>query len=216
MARKNIDWDLVEREYRTNTYSDAELSRRHGCSRTAIQKRAEKGNWKRDLRTAVSQATAAKLLQEDAKVAAKVAEVAGCNAGGEEGCNQLGSQLDDSATVDMASDTRAEVVKTHRKDINRLRAIEAKILEELGGNPTKLYITQYQGGIVEKEVGIPVTDRAAALNNLANVQHKRIQLERQAFNIDDAPPEQSSIDEVLSVVAQRRRPLVVESDDPQD
>ncbi len=62
------------------------------------------------------------------------------------------------------------------------------MLDELGdeGNPpTKLYIGQYQGKTVEKIIGITVTERASALQALAGVQHKRIQLERQAFSIPD-------------------------------
>ena len=166
-ARKKYDWETIEAEYRSGQFSDAELSRRHGCSRTAIQKKVKSLGWKKDLTKAVRQSANAKLIAEDARVAS---EVAGCNA---------------KSATDAAAERRVNVVLTHRKDINRLRDLEEKFLSELIDNPTKLYITQYQGQIVEKEVGIAVTDKCAALNNLANVQHKRIQLERQAFNIED-------------------------------
>lgn len=187
MAWSKYDWKLIEREYRTNMYSDAELSRRHGCSRTAIQKKAKKLKWTRDLSSAVRQATNAKLVQEDAKVAGKVA---GCNA------------VPDSETIDRASDTAVEVVKCQRRDINNLRDLEAKLIEELGGEPNKLYITQHKGLIVEKVVAIPVTERAAALNNLANVQHKRIQLERQAFGIkdDDTGKKANPLEEIIDSI----------------
>lgn len=165
--RKQIDWETIESEYRTGQFSDAELSRRHGCSRTAIQKKSQKLGWAKDLTQAVRQSANAKLIAVDAKVAG---EVAGCNA---------------KSATDAAADRRVNVVLSHRQDINRLRDLEERFLSELIDNPTKLYITQYQGEIVEKEVGIAVTDKCAALNNLANVQHKRIAMERQAFNIDD-------------------------------
>jgi len=38
--------------YRTAIYSDAELSRRRGCRRTAFQKRAKKEGWNRELSSA--------------------------------------------------------------------------------------------------------------------------------------------------------------------
>ncbi|WP_136810003.1 hypothetical protein [Desulfosediminicola flagellatus] len=165
--KKQFDWELIEREYRTNMYSDAELARRHGCSRTAIQKHAKTGKWARDLSSAVRQAANAKLVQVDA-------QVAGCYT------------MLDSEAIDRASSTRVEVIKSHRKDINRLRDLESRMVSDLGDCPQKTYITQFQGQIIKQDVMIAITERATALNNLVNVMHRRIQLERQAFNIKDA------------------------------
>ena len=52
--------------------------------------------------------------------------------------------------VESASNEGAAVLTLQRKDIIALREFEEKLLEELAGEPTKLYITQYQGQIVEK------------------------------------------------------------------
>lgn len=62
--------------------------------------------------------------------------------------------------------------------------------------PTKTYSAQHQGKILKEEIGIPVTDKCQALNNLANVQHKRIQLERQAFNLKERETFQTARKEV--------------------
>ncbi len=164
--KKQFDWELIEREYRTNMYSDAELARRHGCSRTAIQKHAKTGKWSRDLSSAVRRAANAKLVQEDT-------QVIGCYT------------MLDSEAIDRASDTRVEVIKSHRRDINRLRDLEVGMISDMGNSPQKTHITQFQGQIIKQDVRLAVTERSAALNNLANVMHKRIQLERQAFNIKD-------------------------------
>lgn len=166
-GRERYDWETIHKEYRSGTFSDAELARRHGCSRTAIQKKAKQGGWIKDLTEAVRVTTNAKLVAHDAKVAA---EVAGENA---------------KSAIDSASDLRLSVIQLHRQDIRCLRELETKLIAEIDNNPTKLYITQYQGQIIEKEVGLTAAERALAANNLANVQHKRIQLERQAFSIDD-------------------------------
>jgi hypothetical protein len=152
--------------FRTDMYSDAELARQHGCSRTAIQKRVKAEKWSRDLSSAVRQAANAKLVQEDAKIA---------------GYNQ-GSDRD---TIERASDTRVDVIKSHRRDINRLCGLEETIVEKLKNSPKKTYITQFKGDIVKEDIGITVMEMSAALNNLVNTMQKRIQLERQAFNIKD-------------------------------
>jgi hypothetical protein len=181
--KTKYDWVAIESEYRTGTFSDAELSRKYGCSRTAIQKHAKKDGWSRDLSPLVRRSLNKKLIEEDAKVAS---EVAGCN-------------VDDDESVERAAGTRFNVVACHRKDIKALRELETKLIAELDGNPTKLYITQYQGEIVEKEVGLTAAERAQAANNLANVQHKRIALERQAYNLDERSGEESIEDLIRRV-----------------
>jgi len=87
--------------------------------------------------------------------------------------------------VDSASSEGAAVLTLQRKDIIALRAFEEKLLAELAGEPTKLYITQYQGQIVQKVVGLTVTERAQTLQILSSVRERRINLERQAWGIDD-------------------------------
>ena len=169
-APLKYDWPTIKNEYRSGTYSDAELSRRHGCSRKAIQKRVEKEGWTRDLSKAVRQTFNAKMVAEDAKVARKVA---------------ADNAKADESEVDRAAEVRLDVVMLHRSDIRALREEEQRLLAELGDSPTKLWVGQYQGQVIEHKVGIAVTERASALQALAAVQHKRIQLERQAFNIDD-------------------------------
>ncbi|RLB91964.1 MAG: hypothetical protein DRH10_00610 [Deltaproteobacteria bacterium] len=171
-SRYNHDWQAIEAEYRTNQFSDAELARRHGCSRGAIQKRVKKFGWTRDLSRAVAQASKAKLIAEDAKLVA--GEVAGSNV-----------RERNRETIEQAAERRVAVVRLHRNDIQILRELEAKLLKELLGEPTKLYITQYKGKIVSKELSLTAAERSQAANNLANVQHKRIQLERQSFNLND-------------------------------
>lgn len=47
IARKLIDWEAVERDYRTGAFTDRQLGTKHGCSHTAIQKRAKVGEWKK-------------------------------------------------------------------------------------------------------------------------------------------------------------------------
>ena len=47
------DWALIEREYRAGQLSIAEIARQSGITRGAIQKRAKRDGWARDLLPAV-------------------------------------------------------------------------------------------------------------------------------------------------------------------
>jgi len=165
------DWEKIEAEFRAGSLSVAEIARQAGITHQAIFKRAKAKEWKRDLSERVKERTRQKLVAE---VAVAPSEVAECN-----------TELTDEQIVEAASDQRIGVIKLQRLDIKALREEEQRLLAELGDSPTKLWVGQYQGQVIEHKVGIAVTERASALQALAAVQHKRIQLERQAFNIDD-------------------------------
>jgi hypothetical protein len=51
--RKSIDWESIEREYRAGRLTVAEIGRQHGLSHTAINKRAKRDGWTRNLADAV-------------------------------------------------------------------------------------------------------------------------------------------------------------------
>ena len=167
MTKRIVDWEAIEREYRAGVLSICAIAKAHGISDAAIHKKAKLRGWCRDLAEQVRAKVREKLVR---------AEVRKSNASPEE-------------IIDAASERGAVVIETHRKDINKLREIEQQLLAELGdpdNPPTKLYLAQYQGQVVQQIVGIAVTERASALQALSSVQHKRIQLERQAFNLDEA------------------------------
>lgn len=167
MTKRVVDWEAIEREYRAGQLSVNAIAKAHGITEGAIRKRVNTHGWgKRDLANEVREKVREKLVRREVR-------------------------KDDANTeeiIDAASERGALVIETHRRDINKLRELEQALMAELGDPdkpPTKLYLAQYQGQVIQKEVGIAVTERASALHALAAVQHKRIQLERQAFNLDE-------------------------------
>lgn len=175
MGKKRYDWEPIEKEYAAGQLSEGDLSRKHGPSRTAISKHMKKaGIIYGSLASNVRLKIAAKLVAD---------EVAG--------------QVASEEAIEAAATTGATVIKSHRNDIRQLQVAEEKLLAELFDNPTKLYITQHQGEIIEKEVDLTVTERLTGLSNLANVRAKRIVLERQAFALDDPSREKPSSKESL-------------------
>jgi len=174
-SKKTIDWEAIQREYRAGILSVREIASMYQISHAAILKRAKKDpeNWKRDLTKRIQAAVTRKLV------------------------TNMVTAADEDSVVEEAAGRALAIIKQHRKCIAKLDEAKAKMLKELHGNPTKLYLAQFQGRIISKKVGIAVTERASALLALAGVEERRIKLERQAFGItDDAKPDGEKITEI--------------------
>lgn len=60
-TRRRIDWDAVERDYRTGRFTTRELGAKHGLSHVAVAKKAKTHQWTQDLGEKIRQATNARL-----------------------------------------------------------------------------------------------------------------------------------------------------------
>lgn len=173
MARLTQEqWASAENEYALGQLSKADIAREFKISRKALRNHMEKegieyGSASSSVRVKVQ----AKLIDNpnrEHKVPEKVPGV--------------GLPSD---AVDMAAERGADVVWSHRKDIQALRELEAQFLTELGNDPTKLHVFHHQGVPVEHETGIAVTERITALRNLTAARAQRIAIERQAYSLDE-------------------------------
>jgi Lhr-like helicase len=178
--RKKIDWEAIEREYRAGVLSIREIARQFKCTDGAIRNKAKKYGWQRDLSEKVRKRAQQKLLRKNVRT----------------------SNADDESIIEEASNRIVAIQRLQRKDINALRELEASLISEIKGSPTKLYITQYQGQIIEKPVDLTAAERSQAANNLANVQHKRIALERQAYGMDDGDSG-VGLDELIGLITKK-------------
>ncbi|WP_347288597.1 hypothetical protein [Bilophila wadsworthia] len=102
-----FDWETIRAEYETGA-TQSELSRKHGCSRTAIQKRIEREGWVQDVSDAID-----RLAQ--AKVAGVVA-----------GCNPEKK----AAAVEAAADRKASVIQGHRDAWPDIKALNRRAIAE--------------------------------------------------------------------------------------
>lgn len=168
------DWEAIEDEVRAGRLSLREIARRHGCSDTAIRKRMKARNIKRDLSKRVMEKVRTELVRNQVRK----------------------SNVNDDEIVEKAAKEPVQVVLLERKDIKALRALENKLMAELADDPTKLYITQYKGKIIKKVVGLTVAEKMGALRDLATTRHKRIQLERQAWNLAESAGSEGEFDTV--------------------
>lgn len=78
MARKAVDWEAVEREYRAGIRSLRDIGDEFGCSHAAVRKRAEKEGWARDLSARIQAAIDDKVsraeVSKSVSVETKIAE----------------------------------------------------------------------------------------------------------------------------------------------
>lgn len=99
-AKPAADWELIERHYRAGIKTVRQLAQEFGVSHTAVQKRATKYSWTRDLSEKIQQTT--RNLVATKVVASKVA---------------TGNLLSDAETVKAYSEVVASVEMTQRSDI---------------------------------------------------------------------------------------------------
>lgn len=186
-ARRVVDWEAVERDYRAGLKSLREIGKDHGVSHVAVKKRADREDWVRDLSSRIK-AKADALVNSAELPAAVTAE----------------TKAADNAIVEANATAIMRVRLAHRKDIARARAMANRLLEELETTTADpgLY-AQIQGlvaltegmskkdadklaGAVQKTLELP--NRTATMKMLADTMTKLIGLEREAYSLktDDA------------------------------
>ena len=95
-------WATVRAEYEAGSANQSTLSKRHGVSRTAIQKRIEAEGWIQDLEPAIRRKVAEKVAGVAAKVAARNPEKT-------------------EQAIDEEAERRANVERRHRDEMGVVR-----------------------------------------------------------------------------------------------
>lgn len=197
--RPKYDWEKIEREFRAGQLSIREIGAQYGPSDTAIRKRAKAEGWSRDLSDEVRQRTKAKLVR------------------GEVRTESGGSQFSDEEIAEQAAERAVEVVQLHRRDIKAGRETVRTMLDELTSACVNQDVLEevLQQQLDEEDASpqrrlavermMSLQGRAQTAQSLTNSLKTLITLERQAFNIDDQPKEQDSLDELLAAVSNSSR-----------
>jgi hypothetical protein len=117
--RKAHDWDAIERDWRTGTFTLRELETKHKVDNTVIARRMKQdrkkdpSRWQKDLQKVVRQATNAALMS--ATVSKMVSE----------------GQQDVSNTVLAAAELNKRVILGHREELTKLRGVALGLLDEV-------------------------------------------------------------------------------------
>lgn len=108
-----MDWDAVERDYRTGKFTQRELADKYGVTHGAIGKQARAGAWEKDLTAEIRQATNARLVSE--LVSSEVAK----------------SSQEVAKTVLVAAEANAQVILGHRTGLKRITSIKETLLNQI-------------------------------------------------------------------------------------
>lgn len=188
MAKRyaNDVWEQIMSEYRAGSLSVRALADKHGPTEAAIRTRAKKEKWERDLTEDVRAATRAKLAKGDPTSSASPSEI-----------------------IEAASTRNFEAVQGHMKRLGKLAELEDKILEKIERSfadydavaAAESIADRVQAALSEEKHSLRVMRMASLLNpevtrsgllknitrnyaDLTAAATKRIQLERQALNLD--------------------------------
>lgn len=180
MNKKNnkpdCDWEEVERLYRADLRTNAQLARDFGIHATTITRRAKKHGWKRDLKNRIKERANA-LVQERA----------------------VKSLASDDQTIEENAQITANVRLAHRQDIGTARKLSMTLLDDLQAqigidNRARLedlFIAALQAEVVDASQ-LEAYERVTSLANhvrimkeLADTMTKLVTLERQAYGLDD-------------------------------
>ena len=182
-STKAVDWERIELDYRAGAMSLREIAANHpGTNHVAIARRAKTEGWTRDLSERI------KAKAEDLVTRAAVTADVTAN-----------RAVTEKQVVEANAQDQASVRLSHRKDIQRKRAIVASLMDEMEAQvgPENAALLAGLGEVMRSpdENGqdklndlyrkiISLPERAKTAKTLAETLRIAVDMERTAFGMD--------------------------------
>lgn len=201
MAKANIDWSAIEKEFRAGVKSNRQIADEHGVTETAIRKKAKSYGWVKDLASIIRAKAAEKVRTQEVRKEFAVDD----------------DQADEQKIIEENATIQANVIRQHRTSIGKAQAIAQMLFEELERsvlNAEELKrFAEIRATIGSAETGdaevnerllafytkiMELPSKAGVIDKLANTLNKLIMLERQAFGIDDDQNAGQTLESFLS------------------
>lgn len=175
------DWEAIESAYRAGLMSIREIASQHGITHGAINKRAKRDGWERDLKAKIK-------AKADALVSKR------------EVSTQVSTEkaLSERILIEANAEVIANVRMEHRGDIRRAREITNALFDELGAECADIEALRKLGELMLQpdENGrdrlneiyqsiIALPERVKAVKALSDAMKNLIGLERQAYDIGE-------------------------------
>lgn len=182
------DWEKIEADYRAGVKTLRQMADENEISHVAINKRAKRDGWCRDL---------------SAKIAAKAKEKVT-----KASVTSLVTNVTERAIVEAESEIQSRLQLSHRQDIPQKRELVAKLFAEIEGLTEgkelmeQLTFALQQGDqellakAARKVASLPARIKGVA--DLVGAYKSLIGLEREAFGIVGASTPGETLDEFLS------------------
>lgn len=185
MSKKNnkpeVDWEEIERLYRADLRTNAQLAKDFGVHASTIRRRAKKHAWKRDLKSRIKERANA-IVQERAVSSLASDQIAR-----------------DDMTIEENAQLTANVRLAHRQNIGAAQAmmmtlygdLQAQIGADNRARLEDLFIAALKAEVIdasaleayERVTSLPTHVRV--MKDLADTMTKLVTLERQAYGLDD-------------------------------
>ncbi len=184
------DWDAIEQDYRIGIKTLRQIATEHGITHGAINKRAKREAWDRDLSEKIK--ARADALVSKALVSKSVSKE---------------TLVTERNVIEANAEAIVIVRLSHRKDVGRSRALAMALLDELEAQTAQvpeltqlgelMYAPDDKGmdklnELYQKVISLP--GRTKTMKDLGETLKTLIGLERQAFNLDDTTDGLSGIE----------------------
>lgn len=197
--KKEVDWKAVELEYRAGILTLRAMASKYGVSHVAIDKRAKRDGWTRDLKERI-RAKAEEKVNRDAVT------------------NPVNKE-NERVVIEANALLQADVIRSHRKDVTKARELVNRLLSEVSAKSltpgelatlndcAALLAENPDDNKVQSEVfgafmkSIDIGDRVDATKKLADAMVKLVQMERVIFGITNESAAESVEDRMLRAAA---------------
>ena len=163
---RSINWPAIEIDYRAGVKSLRVLGAEYGISHGAINKRARRDGWPRDLSARIAERT--REMVSRAAVSAEDTAV---------------SRAAEKAVVEANATLQATVILAHRNAIETARALVVSMLGELDA-----------AGQAREELSL--SSRAGIVDKLSGALSRLVALEREAFGLNRGEVAPDPVDEM--------------------
>lgn len=192
MAKRDVAWDEVEREYRAGVLTLRRIADDYGITEGAIRKRAKRDGWTRDL---------AKQIQERTEVKVRRALVRGGEPvrGGTQSTQKAENEAfdDDASVVEANATVLANAILGQREDIKKARSTVQRLFDELDEQMENVGPLNDLAELMRDQDGnsealgrafrsvVSFAGRVKSVKDLVDAQAKTFDLERRVLRIKD-------------------------------
>ena len=193
--RKQVDWEGVERDYSAGLLSLREIGAKHGVTHGAINKRANRDGWARDLSAKIK-------IKADLLVSTEMVSTAVST-----------KKASEKEIIEVNAQAIVNIKLAHRGDIRKSKNIVNSLFDELELTTDNRELFEQLGEILRQESDsgqdklndiykkvISLPQRIDGVKKLTDALKTMIGLEREAYDITAAPtPTENAITELVKV-----------------
>ena len=188
--KKKIDWEKIEVDYRAGVKTLREIADEHNITHGAINKRAKRDGWERDLTAKIK--AKSDFLVSKSLVSSEVSKE---------------RRILESDIINANATNSASIQIAERKDVSKARDIVMSLFGELEHQVNNKELYEKLGEILEEQNESKMVElyrkvssfagRVGSMKSLSDALKTMIELERRVYKIDDQSSDHETYEEYL-------------------